>query len=38
MLAFIVELLLKGNFSTAYSKKEFISQGLLLEEFLWTDI
>lgn len=28
--------ILKENFSTAYSKEEFISQGL--EEILWTDI
>lgn len=37
ILSLIVELL-KEYFSIAQSEKEFISQGVVLEEFLWTDI
>lgn len=29
---------LKKYFSIAHSEKEFISQAVALEEFLWTDI
>lgn len=37
ILSLIIELL-KKYFIIAYSEKEFISQGVTLEKFLWTDI
>lgn len=37
ILSLIIELL-KKYFIIAYSEKEFISQGVTLEKFLWTDV